>query len=52
MRETNDTLGIWRFSHFIRQNSCQSANAETDVYLHRWSTDENSDKDIVVYNGL
>ena len=31
-------------SQLIRQKRCQSANAETDVYLYRWSTDGNIDK--------
>ena len=29
---------------FIRRKRCQSTNAETDVYLFRWSTDVNIDR--------
>ena len=29
---------------FMWQKRCQFTNAETDVYLYRWSTDGNIDK--------
>ena len=39
----NDTLFGDNWS-FIQQKRSQSGNAETDVYLHRWSTYGNIDR--------
>ena len=38
--------------HFIQQNRCQFANMETEVYLHRWSTDENIDICSIICNSF
>ena len=51
-RERRMILSLAITGHFTRQKSHQFAKAETDVYLHRWSTEGNIDIGSVNCNDL